>query len=152
MSPRAVAVLALALAACPGDDGPEPLFPADYDADYAEVRNCRPSGDHDLNNIRILADPDAAALYQSRGAPFPAGAVVLKEEYEFDDLDCAGPIKQWTVMVRRATGSAPDLLDWSWQRVDAARRVVGEDEPRCVQCHKGCGGPPDGFDGTCAMP
>lgn len=146
------------LSGCPGDDGNddagavEPDFPADYESSYVEVRNCRPSGDHNLNNIRILADPAALEPYQGRVEPFPVGSVVLKEEFDFGDADCSGPIKQWTVMRRLETGSSPDTLDWAWQRVDATRRVLGEDEPTCIGCHQGCGVAPDGYDWTCALP
>lgn len=155
------AALAAALTAfgCTGDDGgddetagAEPSFPADYLGSYVEVRNCRPSGDHDLNNIRILADPNALAPYNDRNAPFPVGAVVLKEEFEFGDLTCSGPISQWTVMQRLADGSAPDNLDWAWQRVDSERNVADVDAPRCIGCHQGCGVAPDGYEGTCAVP
>jgi hypothetical protein len=130
----------------------DPVFPADYDATYVEVRNCRGSGDHDLNNIRILADPAALGPYEGRTDPFPEGAVVLKEEYDFGDLTCEGPIKQWTVMQKLAEGSSDETLGWAWQRVDADRSVLDEDEPRCIACHTSCGMPPDGYDWTCALP
>lgn len=147
----------LAMSGCPADDvdddaGVEPDFPADYLDSYVEVRNCRGSGDHDLNNIRILASPSALAPYQDRVEPFPEDAVVLKEEYDFGDLTCEGPIKQWTVMRRLADDSSPDTLDWAWQRVDLSRKVVDEDAARCINCHSGCGVAPDGYDWTCAMP
>jgi hypothetical protein len=146
----------LALSGCPADDGedegPEPDFPADYVDSYVEVRNCRGSGDHDLNNIRILASPSALEPYQGRALPFPDEAVVLKEEYDFGDLTCEGPIKQWTVMRRLPAGSSPDTLDWAWQRVDLSRKVLDEDADRCINCHSGCGLAPDGYEGTCAMP
>lgn len=146
----------LALSGCPADDvddgGPEPDFPADYAESYVEVRNCRGSGDHDLNNIRILASPDALEPYQGRVEPFPVDAVVIKEEYDFGDITCEGPIKQWTVMTRLPDGSSPDTLDWAWQRVDLSRKVVDEDAARCINCHSGCGNLPDGYEGTCAMP
>lgn len=138
---------------CPGDDeGPEPDFPAEYADSYVEVRNCRGSADHDLNNIRILASPSALAPYQDRMEPFPVDAVVLKEEYEFDDPTCEGPIKQWTVMRKLAEGSSPDTLDWTWQTVDLERNVVDQDEASCFGCHAGCGVAPDGYEGTCAIP
>ncbi|KIG14424.1 hypothetical protein DB30_06767 [Enhygromyxa salina] len=141
------------LSGCPDEDPEiEPDFPADYEASYVEVRDCRGSGDHDLNNIRILAGPTALEPYQGRVEPFPVDAVVLKEEYDFGDFDCTGPIKQWTVMRRLPDGSAPDTLDWAWQRVDLERKVLDEDAPRCIGCHTGCGVGPEGYDGTCAMP
>lgn len=153
-------VLALIALGCPGgagddgDDGPavEPLFPEDYDARYTEVRDCRGSGDHDLNNIRILVDAAAREPYEGRTVAFPIGAVVLKVEYDFGDATCEGPIKQWTVMRKLAADAAPSTLDWEWQRVDGDRTVVSEDEPRCIGCHTGCGVAPDGYDWTCSIP
>ena len=149
-------------AGCPGgDDGDEsgdtvgdlePSFPADYLGSYTEVRNCRSSGDHDLHNIRILADPVALGPYNARDMPFAEGAVVLKEEYDFGDMDCAGEILQWTVMRKLAPDASPGTLGWSWEQVDAQRNVVEVDLPRCISCHTGCGVEPDGFDGTCAVP
>lgn len=144
---------AVGIAACGGtDEGPEPAFPANYASTYAEVRNCRPSGDHDLNNVRVVADPAAFGPYSRRDAAFPVGAVVIKEEYDFGDSTCTGAVRQWTVMERLAEGSSPATLDWRWQRVDAARKVVEEDEPRCIGCHTVCGVPPDGYFGTCELP
>ncbi len=141
------------LAGCPGDPPlGDPLFPADYRATYTEVRNCRQSADHDLNMVRVLADPVALAAYSDRSVPFPEGAIVMKEEFEFGDLDCTGPIQQFTAMEKLAVGEAPDLLDWHWQRIDATRHTVAEDTPRCPQCHQTCGVPPDGYDGTCTVP
>ena len=148
----ALAVATAVAAGCDGGDEPAPAFPADYAATYVEVRGCRGSADHDLRRIRVLADPAALAPYQTRSAPFPPGAIVLKAEHDFADDDCTGPVVEWTVMTRLAAGTAPGLLDWSWQRVDGDRRVVSEDEPRCAGCHADCGGPPDGHDGTCAVP
>lgn len=150
------ALLVLGLTGCPGDDvaddgGVEPDFPAEYASTYVEVRDCRPSGDHDLNTIRILANPSALAPYQDRLEPFPVGAVVLKEEYDFGD-DCSGPIKQWTVMRKLEAGSAAETLDWHWQRVGADRQVLDENKPVCIGCHQACGTAPDGHDWTCAMP
>lgn len=154
---RLAGVILLSTLGC-GDDapdppaGPDPLFPADYAATYTEVRDCRPSGDHDLNVIRILVDAEALGPYQDRDEPFPVGAVVLKEEYSFDDPTCAGPIEQWTVMVRLEPDSSPTTLDWRWQRVDAERNVVGEDTPRCYGCHTGCTPDAGGYEHTCAIP
>ena len=101
-------VLAVAAAACAcGSDGGEPtrLFPADYDASYTAVRPCRGSPDHDLNNVRVLADPAGLDAYRLRDRPFPIGAIVLKEEHGFGDTSCTGPVVVWTVMVKLATGS-----------------------------------------------
>ncbi|MBS1123993.1 MAG: hypothetical protein H6Q90_6221 [Deltaproteobacteria bacterium] len=132
-----------------GTDDATPAFPADYAASYALVRSCRSSSDHDLHKIRVLADPAALAPYRDRAATFPTGAIVLKEEYDFADSDCSGPVIEWTVMEKIPTD---DHLGWSWQRVDAKRAVVTEDDARCITCHAACGVAPDGYAGTCAVP
>lgn len=144
--------MAIGLIACGDDNGALPLFPENYRENYVEVRSCRQSADHDLNNIRILADPLALASYTERKDEFPTNAIVLKEEFEFDDQDCSGPVKQWTVMQRLPTGTNDNSLDWTWQTVDASRNAKDIDPARCNNCHTGCGVPPDGFDGTCAVP
>lgn len=147
-----------AVGGCSDDSGApnepqlEPLFPEDYRGSYVEVRNCRGSGDHDLNRVRMLVDPTAEPAYQDRDTPFPEGAVVLKEEYDFSDTDCEGEILQWTVMQRLADGASEETLGWRWQRVDPERRVMSEDDARCTSCHSGCGRPPDGYEGTCSIP
>ncbi len=155
MFPRLASLaLATVVVACNDDGGQpsiEPLFPADYSSRYTEVRPCMSSGDHDLHNVRILVDDAAHDPYVDRTAPFPVGAVVLKEEYDFGDTTCSGPTLGWTVMQRLADGSSLDTLDWEWQQVDPDRVVVSADEPRCVSCHTGCGVPPDGYEGTCAI-
>jgi hypothetical protein len=151
----ASAVLASAVLAACGSDGelgPLPAFPADYAGSYVEVRDCRSSGDHELHRVRVLADATAAAVYQSRAGDFAEGALVLKEEYDFADTDCTGPVQRWTVMVRRPAAESGEQLGWRWQDLDASRRVTSEDGSRCAGCHTGCGRPPDGFQGTCTVP
>ncbi len=144
---RALLYLAV-LAAC-GSDSVEPAFPASYASSYVEVRDCRASADHDLHKLRIVASPDAVGPYMSRTAPFPVGAIVLKEEYDFADGDCTGPIVEWTVMEK--TDLAADL-GWHWERVSADRSITSTNDTRCIGCHTACGVGPDGYDGTCAVP
>ncbi len=154
MGARAIAVgLAVVglLAAC-GDEPVAPLFPESYASTYVEVRDCRRSADHDLGQIRVLADPAAAGPYVARDVAFPVGATVLKVEYDFGDLDCAGPIRNWTVMQRVAEGGDPLHLGWAWQRVEPDRTVTSEHDSRCLGCHARCGVAPDGYLGTCAVP
>jgi hypothetical protein len=145
----------LLLAAC--SDPPEPapavtaLFPADYAASYAEVRDCRKSGDHELAWVRVLADPAALSPYVDRAGGFPEGAVLLKEQYDFGDDSCSGQISEWTVMAKRANSA--ERLGWDWQRVGSDRRVVESNGSRCMTCHAGCVGPPEiGYDFTCTEP
>jgi hypothetical protein len=158
MARRAVLALLIggALAACGddgGDDGGEPaLFPANYAATYQEVRNCRNSVEHGAVRIRVLASPDALTPYTTRTAPFPTGAIVLKEERADTDLDCSGPIVNYTVMLKLDAGSSPDTLDWRWQEVDPKLRAEQTNLERCPRCHTDCGKPPEGYDGTCTVP
>ena len=149
---RAALVLVLAaLAGCPGDDdsGPPPLFAEDYALTFEEVRDCRMSGDHDFRPVRVLANPAALVPYRDRAAPFPDGAIVLKEEYDFAADDCSGPVVEWTVM--RKAAAATDALGWDWQRIDATRTVTESDPRACTGCHELCGVAPDGYDGTCTV-
>ncbi|MBA3464686.1 MAG: cytochrome P460 family protein [Deltaproteobacteria bacterium] len=143
---RALHLIVL-LAAC-GDDA-APLFPESYASTYTEVRNCRSSSDHELNRVRVLADPAALAPYMARTQPFPVGSIVLKAEYDFGDTSCAGAPVAWTVMKKLAT---PEDLGWVWQKVDAKRGVESENDPQCIQCHSDCGVAPLGYDGTCTVP
>jgi hypothetical protein len=128
----------------------EPIFAADYAATFVEVRDCRQSIDHDVRPIRIVADPAALVPYRDRAVVFPEGAVVLKEEYAMADPDCAAEPIEWTVMRRLASATTEDL-GWEWQRVDAERNVTENEARACAGCHEDCV-PPDGYEGTCAVP
>lgn len=150
--PRAALPLAFA-AACSASEPPsEPAaFPADYLDSYVEVRDCRRSADHELDFVRVLADPAALGPYGDRASAFPDGAVVLKEQYDPSDTTCSGAITEWTVM--RKALAASERLGWDWQRVAADRRVVEANTDRCVGCHAGCtAAPHPGYDFTCADP
>jgi hypothetical protein len=142
------------LTACGNDSAPSepPLFPVDYLATYQEVRNCRFSLEHDLLYVRVLASPEAVTPYTGRMAPFPTGAIVVKEEYGENDTTCAGPITFFTAMEKLDVGSSPATLDWHWQKVDANRRTISSDATSCIHCHSNCAQPPDGYDSTCEMP
>jgi hypothetical protein len=136
----------------PGPDASPPraaIYPADYAATYQEVRSCRYSLDHDLMRIRILVSPGHAASYLARTAPIPAGAIVLKEQFDEADTTCTGPIKKLSAMYRLDTGTSPEKLDWEWQETDPTGLDTTEDELKCSSCHYACRG---GFDGTCAEP
>ena len=142
---RGLTLLFLALCACE----PEPDFPADYAKSYLEVRGCRPSSEHDSHFIRILASPNAVETYRSRDGGFPAGTIVLKEERDFGDTTCTGPILQWTVMKLQADGGVDG---WHWQKVSPERHVLSTNEVKCTACHARCGQSPEGYAGTCAVP
>jgi len=151
--PSIVAALLL-VAACSDDDGGphfEPIFPVDYAASYTQVRDCRQNADHDLHMIRILADPAALVPYRDRAALFPDGAVVLKEEFDFGDATCSGPVILRTAIQRLPLGSSNDTLDWRWQKVGEDRVVETQDQIECINCHSDCV-PPDGYENTCSIP
>ena len=138
--------ITLMLAGCPppapsGDAG-VPFFPADYATSFNEVRNCRRSPDHDLSYVRVLASPEAESTYTTRVGEFAEGAVLVKPEYA-DDL-CRDLVGITTM--RFTAGS------WEFQETDVMGRVISTDTLRCIGCHAGCGVPPDGYMGTCAVP
>jgi hypothetical protein len=149
----ALAAACAGFAACtrPVDPPPPPtpaFWSADWAKSYTQVRPCRKSIDHDLNNVAIYADKTAADSYSKRDKPFPDGSVILKAEYR--DEECK-TLTGFTAM-RREKGFDPNNADWHWQKADAAM-VVSQDGKiaRCSGCHKGCGVPPDGFDWTCSV-
>ena len=112
-----------------GDDRAEPVFPADYAATYIEVRDCRASGDHDLNNIR---DPrrsgGARAVPGPRRCRSRSARSCSRRSTTSPTPTCAGPITQWTVMRRAPGGSSPDArLDLAARRRSSARSSA-EDE------------------------
>jgi hypothetical protein len=141
----AMCCLAIVLGACTDD---EPRFPADYAATFTEVRDCRRSADHDLHNIRVLADPEALAAYRDRLEPFPVGSIILKEEYDFAD-ECMGDIVEWTVMQKTDSSAR---LGWDWQRVNADRSIKSDNSSLCSNCHSSCTPDENGYDSTCAVP
>jgi hypothetical protein len=145
-----VAVL-ISCASSPSEKAPvgeQAVFPADYRDTYVQVRRCQPSGDHNLNNVRVLANPRAESGYVAHVGHFEEGDVVLKEEFAFGDTDCAGDVVRWTAMVRDAQ-SASNAQGWTWQAVDPDRRVTQSNGSTCIGCHATCGVPPDGYEGTC---
>lgn len=138
---------------CGGDPDPiEILLPIGYETSFVEVRDCRRSADHNLTSVRILADPATAEAYMLRDRPFPVGSVIVKEERDYADDECSGPIESWTIMRKLPEGAAPETLDWEWQQLGPTRQDQTEDVLRCASCHEDCGMPPDGYLGTCAVP
>lgn len=143
------------LGACHGSASIPPILPVDYAATYTQVRPCRSSTDHDLNHVTVFADPLALEPYMNRDNPFPEGAIVVKPQYSPNDKTCTGEIIQWTVMQKLADGSSFATDDWHWQRIDARKKVVMDDDVTCINCHTDCGGPNSpnniyGYEYTCS--
>ena len=150
---HAVSVILAVLVGCGGEDTPvvESVVPLDYRQAFTEVRDCRENGgSHDFNRIRVLADDLALAAYRDREEPFPVGAIVLKEEYDFGDVTCSGTVLQWSVMERLPEGN-DDLKNWHWQQIDITGAVVSDNAVRCAGCHGDCVAP-DGYENTCTVP
>lgn len=132
------------------DAGPAPVFPADVERRYREVRNCRSSHEHELHYIRVLVSASAEEPYAalSPDLPYPVGATLVKLEY--DDELCELLIG-YTAYRKLEPGENPPGGDWWWQKLDAERAVIEEGAPwRCVNCHTVHCAPPYGYDLTCA--
>jgi len=128
------------LSACDSDEGPSPLFPADFEASWVEVRDCRLSIEHDGRTIQVFANPLSAQAYVDGAYPLPDGAILVKKEHE--DGFCE-ELDRFTVMEKVAG-------EWHWQRVGADRRVdTSVNRGHCVPCHAHC---TDGRDLTCTDP
>jgi len=156
---RGLLLLPFALVACHGATSTKPILPVDYATTFTQVRPCRSSPDHDLNNVTVFADPLALEPYTNRDNPFPEGAIVVKPQYGPNDKSCASDIIQWTVMQKLgdADGGSFATDGWHWQRLDARRKLLTDNDTRCIDCHTDCGGPesPNNFYGyqyTCSAP
>jgi hypothetical protein len=137
----AFAFACLAFVACNGGDSSvDPFFPTDFETSYTEVYGCMRSGDHDLNQVRILTDDGSTTPWRERVGAFPIGAVILKPEYA--DVACTDVVA-YTVMRK-----AEAIVDggWEWQRLDRDLKETDYDLGRCESCHRSC---PGGYDWTC---
>lgn len=161
ISPALFALAALSFGCDDGDDpsAPDaavPVFADDWAERYVELRDCRHSIEHDLEFIRVLADPAAAERFRACvtyeeptdpacADPFAEGAVVLKAQYR--DAACTDLLR-WSA-VRREAAAPAEGGGWRWQEVgaDGTVRVDGA-PPACVRCHQGCEG---SRDLLCAM-
>ncbi len=156
----APALLAGLLVSCGGDDGTspppaeDPLFPADYLQTYTEVRNLRTSSNHDGSNldvaaIRVHCSPGAAAdAYVNGVYPLPEGCVLVKTEYA-DPI--GSTVVGYTVMQKRAPGTAPFSGNWYWQEADRDRKVIQSGQiETCIACHTTNSDCSEDF--TCTLP
>ena len=148
---RALACLGLVVSCGDGKPVEPAAFPPEFRSTYQEVRDCRFSLEHDLMHIRVWASPDAVDVYLNRVGLFPAGAILVKEEFDEDDTECR-ELVDYTAMIRLPLDSAPADLDWRWQRASPDFAVIEDDVRGCPMCHIDCGAPPAGYEGTCAMP
>jgi hypothetical protein len=131
------------LVSCGGDDTvspppEEPLFPSDYLQTYTEVRDLRSSNNHDGSNldtaaIRVHCNPEGASAYVNAIYPLPEGTVLVKTQY----ADPGGSVVSgYTVMHKRAPGTAPSSRDWYWQELSSSRTVVQSGQiSTCINCH-----------------
>lgn len=147
-------LLALSLTlACAQVDSPNApvVLPADYKATFMQVRDCRPSADHDLHHIVVRVKPELAAAYNAGPYPLPAGSLVVKEEFGDQDAQCQN-LLGYTVMRKEAGGYFPAGGDWQYFTLDSLGAVlVGGPQPRCASCHTSCPGGRD-RDRLCANP
>jgi hypothetical protein len=136
----AVSLVALAaLGGCAQVDSPnaQVVLPATYRMDFAQVRSCRSSIDHDLANVVVRVRPDLIGTYNDGPYPFPQGALVVKEQYS--DMACQS-LSGYTVMRKEASGYFPAGGDWQYFKLDAYGTVVSSGkDARCAACHAMCG-------------
>jgi hypothetical protein len=130
------------LAAGCGDPGKlgetaQAFWPLDFEAEYAEVRDCRLSpAAHDGFYIRVFANAEAEEAYLNGEYPFAPGAQLVKGEY--DDDECSA-LERASGMLKREPGSDPELGDWRWQRAKASGELMATPAPRsCAGCHESC--------------
>jgi hypothetical protein len=151
------------LASACGDD--ELVFDlAEVERSFEEVVECRWSHEHELNHVRVLADPTSAAIFRAcvltgeaenciidgeRVTGFPVGSLFVK--YEYDDFGCEDDdFMGYTASLRLADGSFPAGRDWQWQRVSPRMALLEDGAPtRCIGCHIDHCEAPYGLDLRC---
>jgi hypothetical protein len=135
-----VLVAALSLAACAQVDSPIPeqVLPNDYRTAFEMASDCRSSSDHDFRHVMVRVRPEQRALYQQASSAFPLGSLVVKEEFDTDDVNCQSLVG-YTVMRKEKTSVPPLVTDWQWYRLDGYGNVSTKGEGRCLHCHQMCG-------------
>jgi len=122
--------------ACADVDAPQPAdpLPVDYSSRFVEVLSCRISVEHGLAHVLVRAAPEHADNYRSGGAaPFPEGALIVKEQYA--DGQCRS-LNGYTVMRKELAGYDPAAHDWKWSRLDRRQRLLEEGKlTACSRCH-----------------
>ena len=127
--------VAVVLAACAEVDSPSPkmVLPGDYRTAFVPVRRCGPGNEHGLISVVVRMRDQQAATYDNGPYPFPAGALIVKEEYR--DNECTD-LLGYTAMRKEAAGYFPDGGDWQWFKLDAYGTVVTDGPQKsCAQCH-----------------
>lgn len=137
---RAVRLLlaALAVASCAEVDSPDAtrVIPEGYKESFVEVLGCRSSVEHDLAYVVVRTAPELASIYRAGSGVFPAGALVIKEQYT--DARCQ-QLNAYTVMRKDDAGRVPEAGDWRFYKLDRRQRVLEQGKSsRCVACHQAC--------------
>ena len=158
-----IAALALLASGCGGED--ELVFDLDeVERTFEEVVPCRWSHEHELNHVRVVADPAAADIFREcvltglgddceiDGAPvggFPVGSIFVK--YEYDDFGCEdSDFLGYTASLRLEDGSFPEGWDWQWQQVGPDLELLDDGAPPvCLGCHINHCESPYGLDLRC---
>jgi hypothetical protein len=148
----AIAVALLVLG-CGPEQEPDLVFPATWEADLTEVRDCRLSVEHDLEYVRLFVSPEWASHYDTCAAPgstctepFGEGALFLKPQYA--DPACSDLVRISATLREHAVAS-PGPEGWRWQETTPEGRILQDGAPRvCVQCHEECDG---SYDLRCAI-
>jgi hypothetical protein len=114
---------------------PEPLLTEADRARLVMVRPCRSSVEHPFTHVVVKVEPTLVERYDKGPFPFPAGALVVKDE--FSDAGCRTPSGA-TLMRKEPAGYHPSFGDWRWQRLDPAGRVLEDGKVAgCASCHAG---------------
>jgi len=146
-----VILAATSFIGCDPDDAPRSLLPADWETSLVSLRGCRQGPEHDLEYVRLLADPGSAADYDRCAVPdgtcttpFAEGALFVKPQYA--DAGCTELVR---FSLAKKDGDFAASGGWRWQELDAAGEVKLDGAlQRCAHCHASCEG---SFDSRCYM-
>lgn len=151
----ATCALASSLGCDDGDAAPERIYPTDWATSFVEVRGCRPSPDHSLENVALWIDPASKELFErcvvydsTCTEVFPEGATFLKPQYA--DAACTDLVR---LSIARKEPGFDDAGGWHWQEViydTPTKSHVSKDgaDKSCWSCHATCDG---SYDMRCVM-
>lgn len=97
-----------------------------------EVRAQRISGPHASVAINVYMNGPAASAFETPGAKYPEGAIVVKEKRRGRDSSLLNGVGG---MIKRAPGFDPEHGDWEYFYYADPAKIQSGKIVSCIECH-----------------